>query len=48
MGTRGVVYVAFGDRFVAEAVHSVRSLQQQCPGLPAALFTDRLQTSRKS
>ena len=41
MGTRGVVYVAFGDRFVAEAVHSVRSLQAQCPGLPAILFTDR-------
>ena len=39
--SRGVVYVAFGDRFVAEAVHSVRSLQQRCPGLPAVLFTDR-------
>lgn len=41
MGTRGVVYVAFGDRFVAEAVHSVDSLRRHCPGLPAVLFTDR-------
>jgi lipopolysaccharide biosynthesis glycosyltransferase len=41
LATRGVVYVAFGDRFVAEAVHSVRSLQRHCPGLPAVLFTDQ-------
>jgi lipopolysaccharide biosynthesis glycosyltransferase len=41
LATRGVVYIAFGDEFVAEAVHSARSLQQHSPGLPSVLFTDR-------
>jgi hypothetical protein len=41
LATRGVVYVAFGERFVAEAAYSARSLQQHCPGLPAVLFTDK-------
>lgn len=36
----GVVYIAFGDRYVDEAVASARSLRQHCPGLPAALMTD--------
>jgi len=37
----GVLYVAFGERYVAEAIHSVRSLQRHCPGLPTVLFTDK-------
>lgn len=41
LSTRGVLYVAFGDRYVAEAVHSVVSLRRHCPGLPAILFTNR-------
>lgn len=41
MATRGVVYVAFGDKYVAEAVHSAHSLRQHSPGIPTLLFTDR-------
>lgn len=41
MANRGVVYVAFGDYYVAEAIHSAESLRRHCPGLPAVLFTDR-------
>lgn len=42
LATRGVVYVAFGDYYVAEAIHSAQSLRQHSPGLPSLLFTDRV------
>lgn len=32
--------MAFGEKFVAEAIHSVRSLQQHSPALPAVLYTN--------
>ena len=38
--TRGVVYVATGDRYVAEAAESLASLRLSNPGLAAALITD--------
>ncbi len=38
--SRGVVYVATGEKFVTEALISVRSVKKQMPGLPIALFTD--------
>ncbi|WP_020186880.1 hypothetical protein [Methylopila sp. 73B] len=37
--TAGVVYIAFGVDYVAEAVHSARSLKQHTP-VPVTLFTD--------
>lgn len=41
MPSRGVVYVAFGNRYVAEAVYSAHSLRRHCPGLSTVLFTDK-------
>ncbi|WLE95551.1 MAG: hypothetical protein QTN59_12775 [Candidatus Electrothrix communis] len=38
--SRGVVYVATGEKFVTEALISVRSVKKQMPGLPITLFTD--------
>lgn len=38
---RGVIYVATGDRYNAEARRSVRSLRVHHPGLPVTLFSDR-------
>jgi len=38
--TRGVVYVATGPSFAAEAAESRASLRRSNPDLPAALFTD--------
>lgn len=40
MPTRGVVYVATGARYVAEAAESLAQLQRSNPGLPAVLVTD--------
>lgn len=38
--SRGVVYVATGEKFVAEALISVQSVKKQMPELPVTLFTD--------
>ncbi len=37
---RGVIYIAFGDLYIAEAIHSATSLKQHSQ-LPATIFTDR-------
>jgi len=37
---RGAIYVATGDKFVAEAEASLATLRRTNPGLPAALLTD--------
>lgn len=37
--TSGVIYIAFGDRYVAEATHSAASLKSTT-NIPATLFTD--------
>jgi hypothetical protein len=39
-GKKGVVYIAFGERYVAEAAHSARSLKTFNPEIPVTLFTD--------
>ena len=39
--TRGVLYIAFGDYCVAEAVHSAASVRAHNPRLATALFGDR-------
>lgn len=39
--TCGVVYVAYGDRFIQEATLSASSLQASNPTLPRLLITDR-------
>lgn len=39
--TRGVLYIAFGELFVAEALASARSLKHHSPGLPVTLLADR-------
>ena len=36
--TRGVVYFAVGERYIAEAIRSVKSVKRSMPGLPCALF----------
>jgi hypothetical protein len=37
---RGVLYIAFGRKFVEEALFSARSVKRHSPGLRIALFTD--------
>jgi lipopolysaccharide biosynthesis glycosyltransferase len=39
--SRGIIYIAFGERYVAEAIHSARSARRHSPLLPIVLFTDR-------
>jgi hypothetical protein len=39
--TNGVIYVATGERHVAEALVSARSLKTHMPDLPVTLYTDR-------
>lgn len=39
--TNGVIYVATGERHVAEALVSARSLRTHMPDLPVTLYTDR-------
>ena len=39
-GSRGVVYIATGSKFVSEALASIGSLKKQMPDLPVTLFTD--------
>jgi len=43
--TQGVVYVAVGEKFIAEAVASAGSLKVHNPDLPVTLFADRAVTS---
>jgi hypothetical protein len=40
--TDGVIYVATGERHVAEALVSARSLKTHMPDLPVTLYTDRM------
>jgi len=41
MKNKGVLYIAFGEKYVDEAIYSAKSLKRHCPELPAALFTDK-------
>lgn len=40
--TRGIIYVATGAKYLAEAVMSARSVQAVMPGFPMTLFTDQI------
>jgi hypothetical protein len=40
----GIVYVAYGDRFVAEAIQSALSVRRHNPGLPICLISDTRKT----
>jgi hypothetical protein len=40
MITRGVIYVAFGQKYVSEALVSAASLKRHMPELPVTLFSD--------
>lgn len=42
--TTGVLYIAFGDRYQAEARRSIRSLHESSPGLRVAVIADRAWT----
>lgn len=44
MTTNGVIYIAFGDKYVAEAVRSAQSIKTHTPELPITLFTERTVT----
>jgi hypothetical protein len=39
--TRGVIYVATGQKHFAEALRSAKSVQRMMPGFPMAIFTDQ-------
>ena len=41
-GSVGVIYLAIGARFIAEARVSAESVRRALPGVPIALFTDRV------
>jgi hypothetical protein len=41
MNKRGIIYVATGPRYMAEAVLSANSVQAVMPGFPMTLFTDQ-------
>jgi hypothetical protein len=38
--TRGIIYVAAGAKYLAEAVTSAKSVQAVMPGFPMTIFTD--------
>lgn len=40
MNTRGVIYVAFGQNYISEALVSAASLKRHMPRLPVTLFCD--------
>ena len=42
MKTRGVLYIAYGDLFVKEALFSAESVKAQCPDLEVTMFSDRI------
>jgi hypothetical protein len=42
MTSRGVLYVATGDRYVREAANSARTVKALMPDLPIAIATDRV------
>ena len=42
MKTRGVLYIAYGDLFVKEALYSAESVKAQCPDLDITMFSDRM------
>lgn len=39
--TRGIIYVATGAKYLAEAVTSAKSVQAVMPGFPMTIFTDQ-------
>ncbi|MEO6054679.1 MAG: hypothetical protein ABIP97_11755 [Chthoniobacterales bacterium] len=39
--SKGILYVATGERYVAEAMQSARSAKRQMPDIPICLFTDK-------
>jgi hypothetical protein len=41
MPTRGIIYVATGDKYLAEALESAKSVRAVMPDIPLTLFTDR-------
>ncbi len=43
--TNGVIYVAVGEKYVAEALASAASLKAHSPALPVSVFTDQTLTS---
>jgi hypothetical protein len=40
MPTNGVIYIAYGEKYAAEAARSAASVKQWMPDLPITLFTD--------
>src|SRR5262245_8759959 len=38
----GVLYIATGSRYLAEAEHSVRSVKRMSPDVPVAIISDHL------
>ena len=43
--TQGVIYIAVGEKYIAEALASAASLKAHSPGLHVCMFTDRSLTS---
>lgn len=43
--TQGVIYVATGEKYIAEALASAASLKARSPALPVCFFTDQALTS---
>ena len=43
--TKGVIYAATGEKYIAEALVSAASLKAQSPGLPVCFFADRTVSS---
>lgn len=37
---KGIIYIAFGERYVSEATHSAKSVKTHNPGLSTCIFTD--------
>ena len=42
MTSRGVLYIAFNEPFIKEALISAESVKKNCPDLPVTFFSDRL------
>jgi hypothetical protein len=40
--TQGVIYIAAGDKYVAEAIEAARSIREVMPSLPMTLFAHRV------
>lgn len=42
MVSEGILYIAFGEAFQAEALFSIRSVQEKMPDVAICLMTDQL------